>query len=131
MTEQVTHRVSAEGADPLALAGVKDGNLIGLERATDAQASLKKNAEKVITIKGKSTCAGCEHGLVPIGASDTLGLAINATDGKVYVIEDAHKLYPDVYKKRFDELRLQVTGSVLKQNDKATWVQPSQLKVLP
>ncbi len=41
MTEQVTHRVSAEGADPLALAGVNDGNLIELERATGAQASLR------------------------------------------------------------------------------------------
>jgi phosphate starvation-inducible protein PhoH and related proteins len=41
MTDRVTHRVSAEGADPLALAGVNDGNLIELERATGVQASLR------------------------------------------------------------------------------------------
>ena len=41
MTERVTHRISAEGADPLALAGVNDANLLALEQATGAQASLR------------------------------------------------------------------------------------------
>jgi phosphate starvation-inducible PhoH-like protein len=37
----VTHRLSAEGADPLALAGINDGNLLELERATGVRASFR------------------------------------------------------------------------------------------
>ena len=37
----VTHRLSAEGADPLALAGVNDRNLQELERATGARVSMR------------------------------------------------------------------------------------------
>lgn len=41
MSKSVTHRLSAEGADPLALAGVGDGNLLELEKATGVRASLR------------------------------------------------------------------------------------------
>jgi phosphate starvation-inducible PhoH-like protein len=37
----VTHRISAEGADPLILGGVNDANLLELERATGVRASLR------------------------------------------------------------------------------------------
>jgi phosphate starvation-inducible PhoH-like protein len=41
MSEEVTHRLSAEGADMLALAGVNDVNLLELEQATGVRASLR------------------------------------------------------------------------------------------
>lgn len=41
MSGQVTHRVSAEGADFLALAGVNDLNLLHLEKATGVRATLR------------------------------------------------------------------------------------------
>ncbi len=41
MTREVIHRVSAEGADPLALAGVNDANLIELARRMDVRVSLR------------------------------------------------------------------------------------------
>ncbi len=41
MSKDVTHRISAEGADPLALAGVNEGNLLELEKATGARISLR------------------------------------------------------------------------------------------
>ncbi len=41
MSDDVTHRVSAEGADMLALAGVNDANLLELERTTGVRASLR------------------------------------------------------------------------------------------
>jgi phosphate starvation-inducible PhoH-like protein len=41
MSGRVTHRIAAEGADPLALAGVNDANLLEVERATGAQVSLR------------------------------------------------------------------------------------------
>jgi phosphate starvation-inducible PhoH-like protein len=37
----ITHRLSAEGADPLALAGVNDQNLLELERMTGVRVSLR------------------------------------------------------------------------------------------
>jgi len=41
MSETVTHRISAEGADPLALAGVNDGNLVALEEGTGTRVTLR------------------------------------------------------------------------------------------
>lgn len=41
MTEAIHHRLSAEGADPLLLAGVNDANLIELQRSTGVKASLR------------------------------------------------------------------------------------------
>jgi phosphate starvation-inducible PhoH-like protein len=42
--EQTTQRLSAEGADPLTLAGVNDANLIELTRQTGARVSLRGDA---------------------------------------------------------------------------------------
>ncbi len=93
-------------------------------------ASAKIASNAIVTVKGKSACAGCEHGVAPIGAPDELGLAVNAPDGRVYVVEDAHKLYPDVYEKRYDGLPLQVSGTVLKTDGQITWIKPKSLKVV-
>ncbi len=41
MSDSVTHRLSAEGADPLTLVGVNDANLLALERATGVRVSLR------------------------------------------------------------------------------------------
>ncbi len=49
MTNDVTHRLSAEGADLLALAGVNDANLLELERVTGVRASLRGD---LVTLAG-------------------------------------------------------------------------------
>src|SRR5439155_23967843 len=41
MSDEVTHRVSAEGVDPLALAGVNYGNLIELAKRLGVRVSLR------------------------------------------------------------------------------------------
>ena len=41
MTDDVTHRLSAEGVDPLALAGVNDGNLVELAKRMGVRVSLR------------------------------------------------------------------------------------------
>ena len=41
MSDKITHRLSAEGADSLTLVGVNDANLIALEQATGVRASLR------------------------------------------------------------------------------------------
>lgn len=80
-----------------------------------------------VNIKGKTACAACSHGVNPIGAKDTLGLAVETDDGKVYVVEDAHKKYPEIYEHRFDGLVVTVVGTVLRQNGKVTWIDPIRL----
>lgn len=49
MSDEVTHRLSAEGADPLALAGVNDGNLVELARRLGVRVSLRGDA---LTLQG-------------------------------------------------------------------------------
>ncbi|MFN8652922.1 MAG: PhoH family protein [Gemmatimonadales bacterium] len=41
MSDDITHRLSTEGADPLLLTGVNDANLIELQRATGVRATLR------------------------------------------------------------------------------------------
>ncbi len=41
MTDDVQHRLSTEGADPLLLAGVNDANLLELGRATGVRATMR------------------------------------------------------------------------------------------
>lgn len=50
MSDSVTHRLSAEGADPLAFAGINDGNLLELERVTGVRASLRG---ETVTLAGE------------------------------------------------------------------------------
>jgi phosphate starvation-inducible PhoH-like protein len=41
MTDEIQHRLSTEGADPILLTGVNDANLIELQRATGVRATLR------------------------------------------------------------------------------------------
>ena len=52
MSDDVTHRVSAEGVDPLALAGVNDGNLIELAKRLGVRVSLRGDT---LTLQGAVT----------------------------------------------------------------------------
>jgi len=86
--------------------------------------------QNIVSITGTSTCAGCEHGVAPLGAPEELGLAVDAKDGKVYVIEDAHQRYPKLYDKRFEQLPVQVSGVVIKEKDNVRWLKATELKML-
>jgi len=52
MSDEVIHRVSAEGVDPLALAGVNDGNLIELAKRLGVRVSLRGDT---LTLQGAVT----------------------------------------------------------------------------
>jgi len=41
MSDEITHRLSTEGVDPLALAGVNDGNLVALAQRLGVRVSLR------------------------------------------------------------------------------------------
>jgi len=86
--------------------------------------------ERLVNFRGKSGCAGCDHGVAPIGAPDELGLAVSTANGDVYVVEDAHTHYPNIYERRFEGLALDVTGRVIKRQGKIVWVQPAEVNVL-
>jgi phosphate starvation-inducible PhoH-like protein len=49
MSDEITHRLSTEGVDPLALAGVNDGNLIELARRLGVRVSLRGDT---LTLQG-------------------------------------------------------------------------------
>jgi YHS domain-containing protein len=87
-------------------------------------------AQDALTVIGKTTCAGCEHGVTPIQNPEELGLAVNAADGKVVIVERAHKLYSSVYNSRFSHQQVRVSGNVLKQEGRFTWIEPTELIVL-
>ena len=84
----------------------------------------------VVTVTGTSTCAGCEHGVAPIGAPDELGLGLESKDGMLYVIEEAHQRYPDVYRGRFKKLTVKVRGTIVKADENVRWLDPQELRVL-
>ena len=85
---------------------------------------------EVVTVVGTSTCAGCEHGVTPIGSPETLGLGVETEDCKLVVVEEAHDRYPDVYKGRFKKLQLEVSGTVVKTEGQICWLQPTELRVI-
>lgn len=93
------------------------------------QTTSKGSDSALVTIDGKTGCAGCEHGVSPIGAPDELGLAVIDANGKVFVVEDAHTLYPHLYENRFDGHKVKLTGKIIRKTDEAIWVKPESLKV--
>ncbi len=98
--------------------------------ATDRRSSLDQNTEvKTVSVQGRTSCAGCEHGVKPLGAPDELGLAVVTEGDQVYIIEDAHKLYPKIYEERFQGQVVKLTGTVLQERGSFVWVRPDDVRV--
>jgi phosphate starvation-inducible PhoH-like protein len=76
--DELTQRLSIEGADPLLLAGVNDGNLAELERATGARIALRGDT---LTLSGTGEqverAAGVAQGLLDLARS---GEAVSPED---------------------------------------------------
>ncbi len=102
----------------------------GENTPSQAQASPNDDDAQLVSFQGRSGCAGCQHGVFPIGSPNELGLAIKTPDGRVIIVEDAHELYPKVYDDRFGALNLRVTGQVIQTRDQFVWVQPDRLTVV-
>ncbi|MFT5525398.1 MAG: YHS domain-containing protein [Pirellulaceae bacterium] len=88
------------------------------------------DAGKLISIKGVSGCAGCDHGVAPLKSPQELGLAVVAADGSIYVIEEAHALYKQIYEARFGEINLAVSGTIIQRKGKFVWLEPRSVKAL-
>ena len=83
---------------------------------------------RTVSVTGQTSCAGCEHGVKPLGDPDQHGLAVVDDAGKIYVVEAAHTLYPRLYEDRFEGRRLALTGEVLRQEGAVAWVRPISLR---
>jgi YHS domain-containing protein len=79
-----------------------------------------------INVTGKTACAGCAYGVRPTTDPDSLGMAVVAGD-TVYVVEGGEKLYPELFKARFDGLTVELKGTVKKSQGKFVWVEPTSL----
>ncbi len=97
--------------------------------AMESQTSHRPTANGSLTVMGRTTCAGCEHGVAPIQNPEELGLAVNTDDGRVVIVEQAHRLYRDAYEHRYDGQRVRVSGRVIKQQGRYSWIEPTELMV--
>ena len=95
-----------------------------------AQGKESRTGKEILTVTGKTTCAACEHGRTPIQNPDEMGLAVNLPDGKVVIVEQAHQRYASVYQNRFSGQRVRVSGRVLREDGRFTWIDPTELTVL-
>lgn len=94
------------------------------------QAKKADGRTQLVSVSGMSACAGCEFGVTPLANPDELGLAVKTSDGDVVVVENAHKLYPQIYAARFQGQKIQVEGKILKTDGKIAWLQPTTVRVL-
>lgn len=93
--------------------------------------TFEKSPEKfVVTSTGKTDCAACTFKVHPIQSPNELGLAVKVDAQHVLVVEEAHKLYSDVYGERFDGLTVSVVGTPIKTQGQYTWIRPTFLTVL-
>jgi YHS domain-containing protein len=96
----------------------------------DATAVDTSDAGKLVSIKGVSGCAGCDHGVTPLKSPKELGLAVVGADGNIYIIEEAHATHKQIYEARFTKLNLAVSGAVIQRQGKFVWLDPRAVKVL-
>ena len=99
-------------------------------KAMESPRSERPAKNALLTVMVKTTCAGCEHGVAPIENPEELGLAVNTDDGKVVIVEQAHKLYRNAYENRYNGQQVRVSGHVIKRRGRFTWLDPTELMVL-
>ena len=95
--------------------------------STMGKTGMKDTSSKAVRLVGRTGCAACEFGIKPLGSPDQLGLAIETNDGKVIVVEEAHKLFPKQYEDRFEGNEIAVEGHVVKTQGNVTWLKPTTL----
>jgi YHS domain-containing protein len=97
--------------------------------AMESKTSQRPAGNGSLTVTGKTTCAGCEHGVTPIQNPEELGLSANTDDGRVVIVEQAHQLYRSAYENRYAGEHVRVSGRVIKQQGRFTWIEPTELMV--
>ncbi|MGH7590184.1 MAG: PhoH family protein, partial [Gemmatimonadales bacterium] len=85
MTDELTHRLSTEGADPLLLAGVNDANLLELQRSLGVRVTLRGDAVSVTGVLEQVERA------TPV----LQGMIDTARMGEAVSVEDVHRYAAD------------------------------------
>lgn len=85
---------------------------------------------QLVSIKGTTGCAACEYGVHPKKNPNVLGLAVKSDDGFVYVVEGAHDSHPELYKGRFQSLKVSVKGKEIARKGKVVWLEPQTIEKL-
>lgn len=85
---------------------------------------------QLVSIEGRSGCAACDYGVHPIRDQGQLGLAVKSQDGKVYIVEGAHRDYKRIYDGRFEGLPLKVSGRILKESGQFVWLEPQDVSLV-
>src|SRR5271157_841301 len=98
-------------------------------KAMESPTSQRPAENGSLTVMGKTTCAACEHGVKTIQNPEEMGLAVNTDDGRVVIVEQAHKLYRSAYENRYSGEQVRVSGRVIKQQGRFTWIEPTELMV--
>lgn len=98
--------------------------------AASTKPEMKSEAAGAVRLVGRVGCAGCEHGIRPLSSPDELGLALNTEDGKIIVVEEAHRLFPDAYESRFNGGQVEVSGKIVKTEGKISWLEPQSLRAI-
>ena len=102
----------------------------GKQQTKASEEGPRPAAKGLLTVRGTTTCAGCTYGVTPIQNPEELGLAVKTEDGKVVIVEKAHELYARAYKDRYAGQEVRVSGRVLSQKGRFTWIEPTELTVL-
>jgi YHS domain-containing protein len=92
--------------------------------------TMQASTQTQVSITGKTGCAACSYGVKPIGAPNELGLAVVDQAGKIYVIEESHTRWPELYKARFDGKQVRVSGEIIRSEGNVAWVKPTELSTL-
>jgi YHS domain-containing protein len=85
---------------------------------------------RTVSIRGRTSCAGCDHGVRTLGDPDELGLAVVADDGQIYIVEGAHVDFPEIYEGRFESREVELRGRVVKRDKAVSWIDPEGLRLV-
>lgn len=98
------------------------------EGSAGRAAALEGAKAQLVSVTGRTGCAHCEFGVNPISDSQSMGIAVKADDGKVYVVEGGEAKYPDLYRGRFGGLQVALQGKVKRQQGRFVWIEPTRLQ---
>jgi phosphate starvation-inducible PhoH-like protein len=108
MSDDVTQRLSAEGVDPLALAGVNDGNLLELSKRLGVRVSLRgDNLSLAGPAAAVERAASVAQALVDLAR---MGEALDARDVERLVAEEAQGTLGGVTGPAGDEVKIILPG---------------------
>lgn len=100
--------------------------------ANNRQSSRQEKGDskvQTVSVKGRTSCAGCDHGVQTLGDPDELGLAVVTNEGEIFVVEGAHTKYPALYESRFEARSVELQGTLIKRDKTISWVEPSSLRI--